>query len=284
MMLTKGNEENNVVPVPDRRGLCRKDRSSIGLEGLIIQDGLLRGEDPKLAELVSMQLSKIDRDGDGRVTGDELALAMMETVKDALNAKKKYRNLKFIIVALAGLLVVVAATSLATAYVAAKLAQETKVLPDGTLVKANGEFRVKTSLQGLAITLSEPTSRRLQEADMDVTCITPDQVSGLYNESFASPATVIFNDGTTHGIQSRLWEEHDTNITITTTNDDVYYIVDDESCGFLELETVHRELKGTKGVHGLKSAEGVRKLNGASARGMRLRRFLSPGRGRGKGY
>lgn len=269
MMLTEGNEENNIVPVPDRRGLCRKDRSSIGLEGLIIQDGLFRGEDPKLAELVSMQLSKIDRDGDGRVTGDELALAMMETVKDALKAKKKYRNLKFIIAALAGLLVVVAATSLATAYVAAKLAQETKVLPDGTLVKANGEFRVKTSPQGLAITLSEPTSRRLQDADMDVTCITPDQVSGLYNESFSIPATVIFNDGTTHGIQTRVWREHDTNITITTTNDDVYYIVDDESCGFLELETVRRELKGAKGVHGLKNAEGVRKLYGG-----RLRRIF----------
>lgn len=134
-------------------------RSSINVAGITARDDLFLGEDPELVQLVVEKMKNMDKDGDGRVDGSELAVQMMDAVKSALKVKKKTKHMKYAIAALCGLLCMMAATGLLTAYAAAKLAQEVKVSSDGVLVKADGVTPVETTVRSTKFDLASANPR-----------------------------------------------------------------------------------------------------------------------------
>lgn len=208
-----------------------RKNSSINLHSITIDNRIFHNVDPKISKVVLDQLKTMDRDGDGRVDKEEVALGMIDAVQAFSKTEQEVKYMKYAVAGLAGLVFLLAASGLITAYVAAKLAQDMKVAPDGTLVNRHGGNPVKTVIQGISLDTStgpDMSSRRRELEEMvgeESACLDEAQVEILYNNSVVSPVSVTMNDGTTHGIQTQVWNETDgVGIDITTPAGDHYLI------------------------------------------------------------
>jgi len=174
----------------------------------------------------------MDRDGDGRVDSEEVALAMIDAVEDFSKAKHRAKYMKYGIVALAGLVLLLATSGVISSYAVAKLTQELKVSSDGVLVGSRGGDFVKTIPQG--VTVGSPGSnvgaqrRGLEgtsEEEIEVesyACLTGQDVDELYTTSFTNPVSVPFSGNVTHGIQTHIWNGTDFGFVIVTPTGDHY--------------------------------------------------------------
>eukprot|EP00581_Thalassiosira_minuscula_P013990 CAMPEP_0183716370 /NCGR_PEP_ID=MMETSP0737-20130205/10321_1 /TAXON_ID=385413 /ORGANISM="Thalassiosira miniscula, Strain CCMP1093" /LENGTH=280 /DNA_ID=CAMNT_0025945637 /DNA_START=93 /DNA_END=932 /DNA_ORIENTATION=- len=265
--------------------------STLNVNRITIDHDIFNNIDLAISEAVVRKLSSMDQDGDGRVSSEELTLALIETAQAFSKKQQSTVRMKYGIGGLVGLVFLLGLSGFATAYVAAKLTQVLKVAPDGTLVNSHGGGPVKTIPHGVSLGSLDHVdgadlfSRHLEFQDTSIySCLSDEEIDILWDNSFTSPVIVQMSENETHAIQTSEGIENATGFTIVTPWGDYYEgTYDDEKCPIDEVASAHDhnrklKLKGS-GKPGALKLQGTRRKLESNLESKKMAKFSKKKKG-----
>lgn len=195
IVIPSGADADNAMPQDARNSLERR-RSVLNFGRIQASvEGLLEREDACVRDSVRKNLPCLDGDNDGVVTSDEVAVAFVQTARDAVNQAlanaareraqeheaarmaKTNKHLTWFAGALVFVCVALAGTTFLTGWAAASLAQPTKASTDGALVSKKDGRELSTHTAVDTFVLRQPDPQELERRRLACTQATADDAA-----------------------------------------------------------------------------------------------------------